>query len=60
MKLGRKTQQRCRWCHTWNVYECGNPHSGLLGVRLTCRQCNNRNRVCNDSKHPSGKPRWDV
>ena len=60
MKLGKKTQCKCKWCGTWNVYECGMAHSDMFGLRLSCRDCNNTGLICNDPKHPSNKPRWDV
>jgi hypothetical protein len=60
MKLGKKTQRKCKWCGQWEVYECAMPHSGILGVRLSCKDCNNTGLICNSPKHPNNKPRWDV
>ena len=63
MKLGKKIpNKKCKWCGTWNVYECGNAHTDF-GLKLTCRDCNGYGQpglICNDPKHPSHKPRWDV
>ncbi len=65
MKLGTKTQHKCKYCGTWNVYVCGMPHTDMFGaVNLICKQCNTYNGkaglVCDDPKHPSNKPRWDI
>ena len=63
MKLGKKTQHKCKWCGTWNVYECGNAHTDF-GLVLSCKTCNRNDGkpglICNDTKHPSNKQRWDV
>jgi hypothetical protein len=59
-KTGRRlASHRCKWCGTWNVYECGYPHRGLFGS-LSCSQCKNSGRLCTDSKHPHNKHRSDV
>ena len=65
MELGNKTQQKCKYCGTWNVYVCGMQHRGLLGAtNLICKQCNKYDGIpgliCNHPKHPTNKPRWDV
>lgn len=64
MKLGKKTQRKCKWCGKWEVYECGMSHSNMFNMPLSCRDCNSNNGkpglICNSSTHPSNKPRWDV
>ena len=65
MKLGEKTQHKCKYCGLWTVYVCGEQHTGLLGAtNLICKTCNSidgkGHLICNNSGHPSNKPRWDV
>jgi len=51
MKLGIKLSRKCRTCGQYEVYKCGYyPHRGMFGS-LNCSQCNNRDEVCNSSKH---------
>jgi hypothetical protein len=59
LKLGRRLRnRRCRYCRTWQVYECGFSHHGLFG-RLTCSQCHNTGVLCADPHHPSNRWRSD-
>lgn len=55
LKLGRKlSSKRCKWCRSWEIYECGNPHRGVFGS-LTCRQCRNKGSLCAGGRHPRDK-----
>jgi hypothetical protein len=59
LKLGKQLRgSRCKWDKDWQVYECGNAHSGLFG-RLNCQQCRNKGTLCASGKHPSNKHRSD-
>jgi len=59
LKLGRRVStERCKYCRTWQIHECGYNHRGLFGS-LSCSQCRSRGRLCTDSKHPRGKRRSD-
>lgn len=59
LKTGRKLSSRCSWCKSWEVYECGYSHHGIVG-KLNCEQCGNTGRFCTDSGHPSRKEIWQI
>ena len=58
LKLGRRlASKRCKWCRTWEVYECGYPHRGMFGP-LRCSQCDGAGALCAAAGHRRRRSDW--
>ncbi len=58
LKLGRRlATKRCKWCRTWEVYECGYSHRGMFGP-MRCSQCDGAGALCAATGHRRRRSDW--